>query len=258
MRTYECGRSAGLHPCPAPASIRDRFIEPYLEALFWQQLRAPKRASSSPRFARLRETVERRERELVSCRDNPRLPRATWLGALRASPPGAASSGQRYDAKPTPAPGELCPALHPSDPRASAAAPLLAVTHNDSKRPLDGRLVRIVVSTVRRVVASTLHAGSTSSRPGSIPLALSPRPLALSGRISAAERAAAAASGRTQVGIPGRSAGSPRRCSAPPDGSERGPLAGAPCWGRLVNPTKGSTRKGWRTTPAEGLPSSST
>ncbi len=67
-------------PCPAKADIRDHMVEPYVEALFWQEL--PKVKSRGPRRTRALEAqIAEREHELARYRDNPRLLEA--LGAER-------------------------------------------------------------------------------------------------------------------------------------------------------------------------------
>ncbi|MEA2361289.1 MAG: site-specific recombinase [Thermoleophilaceae bacterium] len=69
-RMYLCN-SRG--PCPARAQITDAIVEPYLEALFWQELPGIARTRLARESKRLEVEVERRERELATYRDNPRI-----------------------------------------------------------------------------------------------------------------------------------------------------------------------------------------
>jgi hypothetical protein len=74
VRQYRCNGDMRAIHCPAPASVSDARLEPYVEALFWQELGRAPRPKRSRRIAKLEEAVERRERELNAYRDNARLP----------------------------------------------------------------------------------------------------------------------------------------------------------------------------------------
>jgi DNA invertase Pin-like site-specific DNA recombinase len=74
VRRYCCFRRRGAEPCPTPAHINDSLIEPYIEALFWQELdKLASGHASLRRLADLEERVERCEQALVSYRDSPRI-----------------------------------------------------------------------------------------------------------------------------------------------------------------------------------------
>jgi DNA invertase Pin-like site-specific DNA recombinase len=66
--TYESGPSCGDR-----ANIVDTLVEPYLEALFWQELSKLRRHSKRVGSRRLETDLRRREEELVAYRDNPHL-----------------------------------------------------------------------------------------------------------------------------------------------------------------------------------------
>jgi site-specific DNA recombinase len=73
-RRYRCRGETAAIPCRAPAYVGDATIEPYVEALFLQELCRAARRPKSVRVAKLEEAVERRERELDAYRENQRLP----------------------------------------------------------------------------------------------------------------------------------------------------------------------------------------
>jgi hypothetical protein len=73
-RVYLCRRAKTLPPCPAPAMVVDSLVEPYVEAVFWQELPRVRRKPTPRRIVRLTAEVARRERELDAYRDNPGLP----------------------------------------------------------------------------------------------------------------------------------------------------------------------------------------
>jgi site-specific DNA recombinase len=73
-RMYGCGSEARVQPCPSPVHVTDSTIEPYVEALFWQQLDKLRQPRPPRRLKQLERLVERRGRELETYRDNPRLP----------------------------------------------------------------------------------------------------------------------------------------------------------------------------------------
>ena len=80
-RFYFCrGTRKGIE-CPAPARIEDKIAEPYIEAIFWQELERSRRRPAPQRLKRLEAVVRERERELCDYRDNARLP--TVLGPDR-------------------------------------------------------------------------------------------------------------------------------------------------------------------------------
>lgn len=93
-RAYFCGYRHREEPCPAPAHIRDTVVEPYLEALFWEQVAKARRRPAPRREAQLRDRLDRRERELAAYRDNPRL--VTSIGADRFAQ-GLAVRARRVD-----------------------------------------------------------------------------------------------------------------------------------------------------------------
>jgi DNA invertase Pin-like site-specific DNA recombinase len=73
-RTYACYRRRGAEPCGAPAHITDSVIEPYIEALFWQELgNAATERASLRRLEKLEQRAKRCEEALVSYRDSPRI-----------------------------------------------------------------------------------------------------------------------------------------------------------------------------------------
>jgi hypothetical protein len=80
-RTYSCPKVRAIGTCPAPTAVLDSIVEPYVEAIFWQQLAAARRTSTAKRVARFEEQVERRERELAAYRDSPRI--ASAIGSDR-------------------------------------------------------------------------------------------------------------------------------------------------------------------------------
>jgi DNA invertase Pin-like site-specific DNA recombinase len=72
-RMYHCQDRRGR--CRTRANIADVLVEPYVEALFWQELPRWHAARRGKGIRRLERLVARREQELVAYRDNPRLPR---------------------------------------------------------------------------------------------------------------------------------------------------------------------------------------
>jgi DNA invertase Pin-like site-specific DNA recombinase len=74
-RWYQCAdaRRDG-HRCPTPGAISDARVDPYVEAVFWQEVEQPTFRPALRRLGRLREQVERRERELETYRDSASLP----------------------------------------------------------------------------------------------------------------------------------------------------------------------------------------
>jgi DNA invertase Pin-like site-specific DNA recombinase len=78
-RLYRCGSAQRVQPCPSQVHIADSVIEPYVEAIFWQELDKLRRTRKPGPVARLEKVVEQRLRELAAYRDNPRLP--VTLGA---------------------------------------------------------------------------------------------------------------------------------------------------------------------------------
>jgi DNA invertase Pin-like site-specific DNA recombinase len=72
-RYYKCHRECGPR-CRSQVSISDATVEPYIEALFWQELRHARPRGATGRVRHLRTRLERREAELVAYRDNARLP----------------------------------------------------------------------------------------------------------------------------------------------------------------------------------------
>lgn len=80
--TYICIKQSSTGRCPERPSVRDTVVEPYVEALFWQELerRARPRAGSDRLDAASAE-VAAREHELERYRDNAAAERA--LGAER-------------------------------------------------------------------------------------------------------------------------------------------------------------------------------
>jgi DNA invertase Pin-like site-specific DNA recombinase len=80
-RYYRCNSPISRVQCPRRVAIKASLVEPYIEALFWQQLGSAKRRAAHRRVARLNEALDRRERELAAYRDNARLP--VTLGEAR-------------------------------------------------------------------------------------------------------------------------------------------------------------------------------
>jgi DNA invertase Pin-like site-specific DNA recombinase len=72
-RFYKCGMGR-RQQCSSPAHITDHLIEPYVEALFWQQLDKVRRPRRSGRVGRAEKTAAQRDQELEAYRDNRRLP----------------------------------------------------------------------------------------------------------------------------------------------------------------------------------------
>jgi site-specific DNA recombinase len=92
-RSYECGQAPyNGGRCTAPAHELDRVVEPYVEALFWQERAKCQRPDA--RLVRARADVERREEELAAYGDNARLP--LTLGQERFAR-GVAVRTQRLD-----------------------------------------------------------------------------------------------------------------------------------------------------------------
>jgi DNA invertase Pin-like site-specific DNA recombinase len=69
-RVYRCVDLRVAGSCPAPAQIIDSFVEPYVEAIFWQELPRVARSGNATRLKRLEAEVARRERDLANYRDN--------------------------------------------------------------------------------------------------------------------------------------------------------------------------------------------
>ena len=80
-RGYHCHRRGLTSPCSARAAVSESVVEPYIEALFWQELEAATKTPSAKRLRRLEETIERRDAELAAYRDNPSI--ITLIGADR-------------------------------------------------------------------------------------------------------------------------------------------------------------------------------
>jgi site-specific DNA recombinase len=78
---YLCRALRQAGTCPAPVQVNDSLVEPYVEALFWQELSRAKRQPAARRLERLKQEVDRRVRELEAYRDNDRLP--TTIGPNR-------------------------------------------------------------------------------------------------------------------------------------------------------------------------------
>jgi DNA invertase Pin-like site-specific DNA recombinase len=81
QRRYFC---RGAYPdgiCPAPTAISSSLIEPYIEAVFWQELRRRRPRPPEKELAALRARAEQAERTLLAYRDNPRIIEA--IGAER-------------------------------------------------------------------------------------------------------------------------------------------------------------------------------
>jgi DNA invertase Pin-like site-specific DNA recombinase len=80
-RWYGCRGIRHAGTCPAPVQANDALVEPYIEALFWQELSRAKRQPAARHRERLKQEVDRRVRELEAYRDNDRLP--TTIGPDR-------------------------------------------------------------------------------------------------------------------------------------------------------------------------------
>jgi DNA invertase Pin-like site-specific DNA recombinase len=95
IRHYLCGRRVGPAQCPTPAQITDRVIDPFVEAVFWQQLDKHRRPRSLARLAHVEQAAAQRGHELDAYRDNSRLP--ATLGQERFAA-GLAVRVRRLDA----------------------------------------------------------------------------------------------------------------------------------------------------------------
>ena len=80
-RIYSCLGSSDAGRCPAPAAIRDHVIEPYVEALFWQELGRTGHGAENTRLREAEAEARRCEEQLELYRDNERA--ASALGPER-------------------------------------------------------------------------------------------------------------------------------------------------------------------------------
>lgn len=72
-RVYRCMNATSAGRCPARSGVMDSVVEPYVEAVFWQELaRGPQGRTSTLR--RLEEAVARHDDDLASYRDSTLLP----------------------------------------------------------------------------------------------------------------------------------------------------------------------------------------
>jgi DNA invertase Pin-like site-specific DNA recombinase len=69
-RTIQYNCRTDWPPCPMRASIRDSSVEPYLEALFWQELPRLRRSGGAGRVHKLEGELARHQRDLALYRDN--------------------------------------------------------------------------------------------------------------------------------------------------------------------------------------------
>ena len=60
-------------PCPSRVAIRDTVVEPYVEALLWQELPRLHRSGAARRVRQLEAEVERHDADLARYRDNPSI-----------------------------------------------------------------------------------------------------------------------------------------------------------------------------------------
>jgi DNA invertase Pin-like site-specific DNA recombinase len=74
-RLYACWWRGRVGVCPRPVAIQDSIVEPYLEALFWQELERWPRRRSARRLRALEGRAERLEAELFAYRDSERVAR---------------------------------------------------------------------------------------------------------------------------------------------------------------------------------------
>jgi hypothetical protein len=84
VRTYQCAannQNRRRVPCPAPSTISDSIIEPYIETVFWHVLARVRATPAQVELERLKGELTRRETELASYRDNARI--ATTIGPDR-------------------------------------------------------------------------------------------------------------------------------------------------------------------------------
>ena len=78
---YACTGRRRDTPCPVAVTVRDRIVEPYVEAVFFEHARRARRTTTARKLERLETALRQREQELNAYRDNPRL--VTTLGPER-------------------------------------------------------------------------------------------------------------------------------------------------------------------------------
>jgi DNA invertase Pin-like site-specific DNA recombinase len=78
-RIYACWWRSSVGSCPRPVAIQDSVVEPYMEALFWQELERWPRCRSASRVGVLEGRAERLESELCAYRDSERVARTLGL-----------------------------------------------------------------------------------------------------------------------------------------------------------------------------------
>lgn len=74
-RLYACWWRSSVRSCSRPVAIQDSVVEPYLEALFWQELERWPRRRSAPKLRVLESRAKRLESELLAYRDSERVAR---------------------------------------------------------------------------------------------------------------------------------------------------------------------------------------
>jgi DNA invertase Pin-like site-specific DNA recombinase len=80
-RLYFCRGYFASGQCAAPAAVLDSIVEPYIEQVFWQEVRYARRTPGQRAVQVLREQLARRESELTQYRDNPSI--TTRIGPRR-------------------------------------------------------------------------------------------------------------------------------------------------------------------------------
>src|SRR5918999_163268 len=83
-RIYECWWRSRAGSCPRPVAIQDSVVEPYMEALFWQELELWPRDRSSNRVGVLEGRAKRLESELLAYRDSERVARTLGVDRFEA------------------------------------------------------------------------------------------------------------------------------------------------------------------------------
>jgi hypothetical protein len=73
VRHYYCRGHYSGGACPAKVHVSAAQVEPYVEAVFWQELARRRPRSSRAELERLENAVRKREAALLAYRDNPRI-----------------------------------------------------------------------------------------------------------------------------------------------------------------------------------------
>jgi DNA invertase Pin-like site-specific DNA recombinase len=83
-RIYACWWRSSVGSCPRPVAIQDSVVEPYMEALFWQELEGWPRGRSAQRVRALEDRAQRVESELCAYRDSERVAHTLGLERFEA------------------------------------------------------------------------------------------------------------------------------------------------------------------------------